>query len=125
MCHSRCVNNVFDLIIQSPDLPIWTEVLDSSTTHCMLLYSKVYFCNLNVPVWDRGSTVVKVLCYKSEVSHSEISVSNPSYRSRTTPWMAADSDIYDGGFEPPVTETSNRSTSVQLQARGAQRVPGS
>jgi len=41
---------MYDSIIQSPDLPKWTDVVESSTAHCILLFHKVYFPNLNVLV---------------------------------------------------------------------------
>ena len=35
-------------------------------------------------------------CAADRVSHSKMSVSNPSYLSRTVPWMEVDSENYDG-----------------------------
>jgi hypothetical protein len=35
------------------------------------------------------------LCAANRVSHSNISVSNPSYLSLTVPWMEVDIEIYD------------------------------
>jgi len=51
------------------------------------------------------------------VSHSKISVFNPSYISLTVSWMDVDSDIMTCGFEPPVTVASNRSTGYSLQLK--------
>ena len=77
---------VFDSIIQCPD-SYWTVSVSVKIPFLSL------FCH-----WLEGLLMLgsRPLSAANRVSHSKISVSNPSYLSLTVPWMAGDSEIYNG-----------------------------